>query len=133
MTFFLPSELPAACNEFHNNSRLTGRFQNVSMHLLLVSALGAAKHAPTVLWPTSNDSLSIQLSHAQRTIRSGYAAHRAAFVLDPTGEQLAAAASSWAAQVLESVPLADALQGLLAHMASVHMFSVATLPPRVRA
>ena len=55
------------------------------------------------------------------------------FVLDPTGEQLAAAASSWAAQVLESVPLADALQGLLAHMASVHMFSVATLPPRVRA
>lgn len=107
------------------------------MHLLglctsLVSALGAAKRAPTAPWPTSNDSLSIQLLHAQRTIRNGYAANRAAFALDPTGEQLAAAASSWAAQVLESVPLADVLQGLRAHMASVRNFSVATLPPRVR-
>ena len=103
------------------------------LHLLLVSALGAAKHAPTALWPTSNDSLSIQLSLAQRTIRSGYAAHRAAFALEPTGEQLAAAASSWAAQVLESVPsLTPPLRGLRAHMASVHNFSVATLPPRVR-
>jgi len=102
------------------------------MHLLLVSALGAAMHAPTAPWPTSNDPLSIQLSLAQRTIRDGYVAHRAALALDPTGEQLAAAASSWAAQVLASVPLSEALRGLRVHMASVHNFSMATLPPRVR-
>lgn len=108
--------------------------------LLVVSALGEVHAVHAEHWPTSNDALSEQLLRAQRTIREGYAAQHhtagAGLALQPTGGRLAAAASSWAKQVLRGVPLPaglePVLQRLRAHMATVHNFSAAKLPPGVR-
>ena len=93
-------------------------------------------------WPTSNDSLSQQLVHNQRIVRNGYAAFRAPPLgLRPTGEELAAAASSWAEQMLRGGPNKQLPQDhippstlgeLRKHIGNVQNFSAALLPPGVR-
>ena len=93
-------------------------------------------------WPTSNESLSTQLADKQRTVRDGYAAYRAPPLgLQPTGEELAAAASSWVEQMLrggrnlqllqDHIP-PDTLDALRKHRNSVAKFSATSLPPGVR-
>ena len=93
-------------------------------------------------WPTSNDSLSLQLIDKQRQVRDAYAAYRAPPLgLRATGEELAAAASSWAEQMLrggrnlqlpqDHIP-PDTLHALRKHMKKATDFSNASLPPGVR-
>jgi len=90
-------------------------------------------------WPISNDSYSQQLLLIQRTASAEYAAYRAPPLgLDPTGEELAAAASSWAEEMLRGSRsngrpgsyLLERLQiNLRDHIGRVHNFSAAWLPP----
>lgn len=93
-------------------------------------------------WPTSNDSLSKELAKQQRTVRDRYAAYRLPPLgLQPKGEALAAAAASWAEQMLrggrnEQLPQdhipPDLLQALRMHRTRATNFSAALLPKGVR-
>ena len=93
-------------------------------------------------WPTSNDSLSKELAKQQRAVRDSYAAYRAPPLgLQPTGEALAAAAASWAEQMLrggrnEQLPQdhipPDILGAMRMHRNRATNFSAASLPVSVR-
>ena len=97
---------------------------------------------PPLHWPTSNDSLSKELAKQQRAVRDSYAAYRAPPLgLQPTGEALAAAAASWAEQMLrggrnEQLPQdhipPDTLGAMRMHRDRATNFSAASLPVSVR-
>ena len=101
----------------------------------------ASRNAGAAL-PTSNDSFSQELAKQQRTVRDSYAAYRAPPLgLQPTGEALAAAAASWAEQMLrggrnEQLPQdhlsPDILDAMRMHRNLATNFSAASLPAGVR-